>query len=151
MSSASISMTVLSAFFTLFGLTTPPKPLSKIEVMGLLAAGTRSDYLARLAQERGISFLVDEQFTGMLKATRADENLLATLRIVKARPAAQSAVEEQALLHLTNCAAWSVEGVFPSGGECIAALELVPNEREARPLGEVRLSVRALAGITHGP
>jgi tetratricopeptide (TPR) repeat protein len=64
----------------------------------------------------------------MLKAARADETFLATLRIVKARPASQSAVEEQALLHLANCAAWSVEGVFPSGGECIAALELAPNE-----------------------
>jgi tetratricopeptide (TPR) repeat protein len=106
-----------------------PEPLSKVDVVALLAAGSRTDYLVNLARARGIRFAMDEQFTDLLKSAGADELLLITLRAIRSQPQAESDQERQALPHLANCAAASRHGSYSNHEtECTAALELLPNE-----------------------
>jgi hypothetical protein len=42
-----------------------PEPLSKVDVVALLAAGSRTDYLVNLARARGIRFAMDDQLNDL--------------------------------------------------------------------------------------
>jgi len=104
-----------------------PKPLTRLDVMGLLAAHTRLDYLERLIQIQGVDFLTDEDFAGLLKLAGAGDVALLSPSNAREHTIIENPAERDALLHLAHCSASSRNATF-GDPECSAALPLFPDE-----------------------
>jgi formylglycine-generating enzyme required for sulfatase activity len=63
-----------------------PQPLSKDQVLQLVAGGVASERATSLVKQRGIDFTADEQYLDMLRTAGADDALIAAVR--EARPVA---------------------------------------------------------------
>jgi formylglycine-generating enzyme required for sulfatase activity len=57
-----------------------PQPLTKDQVLQLVAGGVPSQRAAALVEQRGIDFLADDQYLDMLHVAGADDTLIAAVR-----------------------------------------------------------------------
>ena len=64
-----------------------PKPLSKEQVLKLLAGGVPLDRAVDLVKQFGIDFMADEKFIHLLRAAGADDRLIAAVRGAGKTPA----------------------------------------------------------------
>lgn len=69
-----------------------PKPLSREQVLALLAGGVPSKRAAMLVREHGVDFLPDEPYLETLRLAGADDELIAALREASAALAAELVV-----------------------------------------------------------
>jgi formylglycine-generating enzyme required for sulfatase activity len=70
-----------------------PQPLSKDQVLHLVAGGVPSQRVAALVAQRGIDFLADDQYFDMLRTAGADDTLLAAVRQASAAVRGNLAIE----------------------------------------------------------
>lgn len=70
-----------------------PKPLSKEQVLQLMAGHVPNKRAAALVTQRGIDFLVDDQYLDTLRLAGADDNLISTLQEASAALMADLLVE----------------------------------------------------------
>jgi hypothetical protein len=61
-----------------------PQPLTKNQVLELVAGGVPNSRAAALVEQRGVDFLADEQYLDMLRVAGADDTLLAAVRAASA-------------------------------------------------------------------
>jgi tetratricopeptide (TPR) repeat protein len=112
MSSRSVvRVTVLSLtlFLTIFLVSSrlaafPPRPLSKSELIALVAGRVVPENTVFEIRSRGLGFVPDMVFSGMVKQAGADSRVFAALAAAKTSPAGERASEDSAelLRHLTN-------------------------------------------------
>jgi sulfatase modifying factor 1 len=101
-----------------------PPPLTKDEVLHLVTGGMPSQRVAGLVTRRGVDFLVDDPYLGMLHMLGADDSLIAALR------QANKAVTPALAVATSPDAEVSLDGVFKG---------------RASPQGE--LTIRANPGV----
>jgi hypothetical protein len=94
--------------FVLGAQLSQPKPLTKAEVLSLVAAWPSATSTLHLIQQRGISFSPTEEYVRMLgraSGGRSGAALEETLRGAKARPSSEAEVSTEAALlqHLIRC------------------------------------------------
>ncbi len=70
-----------------------PKPLTKEQVLQLVAGGVPSERAATLVKQHGIDFLADERYLATLRLAGADDTLIAAVREARAAATAQLVVE----------------------------------------------------------
>jgi formylglycine-generating enzyme required for sulfatase activity len=70
-----------------------PQPLTRDQVLHLVAGGVPSERAAALVKQRGIAFLADEEFLSTLRLAGADDTLIAAVREASAAATAPLAVE----------------------------------------------------------
>jgi formylglycine-generating enzyme required for sulfatase activity len=70
-----------------------PQPLTKEQVLHLVAGGVPSERAAALVKQRGIDFLADEQYLEMLRLAGANDTVLAAVREAGAAATAPLVVE----------------------------------------------------------
>jgi predicted Zn-dependent protease len=124
--------------FVLGAQWSPPKPLTKAEVLSLVAAWPSAASTLHLIQQRGISFSPTEEYVAMLgraSGGRSGAALEESLRGAKASPSTEAEVStETALLqHLTRCGELkNSQSAVPHSSEaeveCRAALSLAPDD-----------------------
>ena len=73
--------------------TAKPQPLTRDQVLHLVAGGVPSERAAVLVKQRGIDFLADEQYLEMLRLAGANDTLIAAVREASAAATAQLVVE----------------------------------------------------------
>ena len=70
-----------------------PKPLTKEQVLQLVAGGVPSERAATLVKQRGIDFLADEKYLQTLRLAGADDEVVGAVREASAAATAQLVVE----------------------------------------------------------
>ena len=82
----------------------PPRPLSKSDVLALVAGQVVSENIAFEIRSRGLAFTPDLAFSGLLKQAGADSRVFAALNAAKVSSAGNSGSDEtpELLRHLTN-------------------------------------------------
>ena len=70
-----------------------PKPLSKEQVLKLVAGGVPSQRAAALVKQHGIDFLADDKYLRELRVAGADESLIAAVRAASTAVAGELLVE----------------------------------------------------------
>jgi tetratricopeptide (TPR) repeat protein len=108
---ARLSVSLILAFFlSLTNLTadTPPKSLSKSEVLALVAGNALPENIIHVLGERGLNFHPDESYRSQLKAAGADAKTLAALDsgTVLAPESSAGTSDQDRLQHISNAAAW---------------------------------------------
>lgn len=110
------------------GAQTPANPLGKIEVLGLLAAGSSPSYVAHLVKSRGIEFFPGNDYLRTVGQAGGEGVLLETLRSaerVPPQPGVAGDPNPALLAHLAICAEHERMGAFAlAEPECRAALAL---------------------------
>jgi len=72
--------------------TAKPQPLTKEQVLHLVAGGVPNERTATLVKQRGINFLADEQYLEMLRLAGANDTVLAAVREASAAATAHLVV-----------------------------------------------------------
>jgi tetratricopeptide (TPR) repeat protein len=95
-----------------------PRPLSKAELLALVAGGILPENVAFDIQSRGIAFVPDASYKALLKSAGADAKVLAAISTAKTAPSeASSASEAQLLQHLSHAGALIKSGKLDDAGD----------------------------------
>src|SRR5580698_6437929 len=81
-----------------------PRPLSKAELLALVAGDILPENVAFDIQSRGLAFVPDASYKSLLKSAGADAKVLAALNTAKTNPAgnAESSSDAELLQHLSH-------------------------------------------------
>src|SRR5580692_10949958 len=95
-----------------------PRPLSKAELLALVAGDILPENVAFDIQSRGLAFVPDASYRSLLKSTGADAKVFAAISAAKtAAGEASSASEAQLLQHLSHSGALLKSGKLDDAGD----------------------------------
>src|SRR5580658_7725876 len=101
-----------------------PRPLSKTELLALVAGDILPENVAFDIQSRGLAFVPDASYKSLLKSAGADAKVFAAISVAKATPGeASNAPDAQLLQHLSHAGAFVKSAQLDeAGGELTDAL-----------------------------
>src|SRR5580658_3768788 len=95
-----------------------PRPLSKAELLALVAGGILPENVAFDIQSRGLAFVPDATYKSLLKSAGADAKVFAAISAAKSTPSEAAGVSETQLLqHLSHAGALLNSGKLDDAGD----------------------------------
>jgi WD40 repeat protein len=110
-----------------------PKPLTKDQVLGLVAQGVPAERAAMLVKERGVDFLVDDTYLETLRLAGGSEGLIAAVR--QASAGVTLPILQLFVYPFVNSVAFSPDGKLFAVGCGEVKLFEVATGREVRSMG----------------
>jgi hypothetical protein len=101
---ASLIFTLLIALVACRPANSAPRPLTKGELLALVAGQSLPENIVSEIRSYGVSFTCDDKYTGLLKAASVDPRILAALHSAKAMAGAppEGSDDSAVLQHLSN-------------------------------------------------
>jgi tetratricopeptide (TPR) repeat protein len=90
-----------------FATNTPPKPLSRSDVLALIAGNALPENIVHVLGERGLDFRPDDTYRSLLKTAGADAKVLAALegaKVVSPESPAATSSDQERLEHISKAA-----------------------------------------------
>jgi tetratricopeptide (TPR) repeat protein len=114
------TLTFLLCFITIIFISEPvsrcsPRPLSKAELLALVAGDILSENIAFDIQSRGLAFVPDASYKSLLKSAGADAKVFAAISAAKTTP--ETASDAQLLQHLSHAGEFIKSGKLDDAGD----------------------------------
>ncbi|HUC54483.1 MAG TPA: tetratricopeptide repeat protein, partial [Candidatus Cybelea sp.] len=116
------TLTFLLCFITVIFISEPvarcgPRPLSKAELLALVAGDILPENIAFDIQSRGLAFVPDASYKSLLKSAGADAKVFAAISAAKTTPETAGASDAQLLQHLSHAGELIKSGKLDDAGD----------------------------------